>query len=586
MPPPVQPPRRSRFGSVLRFAGLGCGGLLALIVLLVVAAMIFSPSSPSTSEVGKPPEQPVFSKSPVPIPTVEIPRVSEVDERLFLVRLLEEIYSEWPRDTQNRLAVQKALGDLRYRASRHHEYIGRHGFDPELKQGYEDVISAIESYTQFLARIGEIEAGAVARAEKEAAETGFNAGFAGGDTAFRLKDSGASGTNSLLAGAAVAGLSFLWEDYNKGKERDAAKQRAIDVSSRELNNTLSSYLARSQNMALELANRYSWTHGEGGFDRTSEENARWEELVKANDAAGLLRVMDRLRQTRAHDPFAQINYAYFASRQQGRTAKDLAADAQLCLTAAALVPANAMYDEYRGWCLYRAGDIANLASTVEIGRGSWARAFNATAAHAVGIWDACLRVTPNDPTGELGERRAWALLQSGHLSEALEQARAVESVRNKDLRFAYNYSTILSCTGDTQKSFEWLNYAIRGLGYSNIKQAIQDPDLETMRKSKKAEFDDLVAIKIAWKLNYGIFNDDVLLTNLSAFPLTNVVLSGRLSSQGKYWSPQLKTVRLNPNQVTTWSNVLSIPGSHADPASVFSCVCDQGTVAELRENRN
>ena len=203
-------------------------------------------------------------------------------------------------------------------------------------------------------------------------------------------------------------MSYLWDDYNKGKARDAAKQMALESTAQEFQKNLSTYIARAQNACLNLEEKYSWKRGEVGFDTR-------------NDAPELLKIRPR-------DPYLLKNIAIEQSKSDQCTSPDLFRLSNECLKAASYVPSNRIYDEYRGWLIYDAGSIADRALSKEIEDNPRETAYT-TAAHVVGIWDACLKFIPIDQSGEIGERRAVALMQSGHYQDALTQADSVASLR-------------------------------------------------------------------------------------------------------------------------------------------------------------
>jgi hypothetical protein len=374
----------------------------AVVSLMGLAIYIRSEHRPSGSVATSS----LFSRPAPDVPPVTVTPVANIDERLFLVRLLEELYSEWPTNVSQPQELQKTLGELRHRANRHYLDIKDRKLDGTIESLYSDYVSAIDTYTEFLASIGKIQGDAVARSEKESAESGFKAGYAGGAVGAEMSDNGSSGFDSVVGGAAVSLISYLWDDYNKGKVRDADKQRALESAAKDIQNKLSNYIAISQNAAVKLEKQYSWGKGEAGFDESPQQAERRQSLAKANDVAGLLEIAEAESKMRPRDPFIRYRKAYYASRDN-RYSKpsEMLTTAKQCAEAASLIPEGRIYDEYRGWFLYMAGDIANRASSKEIGDRSWATANNPTAAYAVRLWDACLKFTPNDPTGEFGERR-------------------------------------------------------------------------------------------------------------------------------------------------------------------------------------
>lgn len=85
---------------------------------------------------------------------------------------------------------------------------------------------------------------------------------------------------------------------------------------------------------------------------------------------------------------------------------------------------------------------------------------------------------------------------------------------------------------------------------------------------------DQPPITFTWNLQFGVLNDDVLLTNTSAVPLTHLSFKLRIEASGQVWEPTLTVDRIDPGATATWQNAVSIPNSHYDGASA-TLVCDQ-----------
>lgn len=85
---------------------------------------------------------------------------------------------------------------------------------------------------------------------------------------------------------------------------------------------------------------------------------------------------------------------------------------------------------------------------------------------------------------------------------------------------------------------------------------------------------DQPTLSYKWEVRFGVLNDDILLTNTSQVPLTNVVFRPRIEANGQVWEPLLKIDRLDPGSVCTWGNIVSIPGSQFDRSS-STLACDQ-----------
>jgi len=139
-----------------------------------------------------------------------------------------------------------------------------------------------------------------------------------------------------------------------------------------------------------------------------------------------------------------------------------------------------------------------------------------------------------------------------------------------------NYAYLMNATGDTKTAFAWFSYAVKTLGYNNIAGVKADPDLAVMRGAYRKEFDDLIAVKTSWHLNWGLFADEITLTNNSAFPISNVVLTVQITSREKSWTPVLKCDSISPGQTYRWKAAVTVPGNYTkDAKATATLFCDQ-----------
>lgn len=67
--------------------------------------------------------------------------------------------------------------------------------------------------------------------------------------------------------------------------------------------------------------------------------------------------------------------------------------------------------------------------------------------------------------------------------------------------------------------------------HASVRRARTDPNLADVRRLRGEALTDLTKVKYTWDIDWGILNDDVMLTNGSAFPITDVVLC-RVGRQG------------------------------------------------------
>lgn len=497
-----------------------------------------------------------------------------IDERLFLTYVLDDLYSAFPTDLSNAQQVQNDLSELRSRAVYYLEYVKGRNFDPRLTSLYVDLVAAIDHYEDFLESVGRIQRDAAHQIDNGRAKTSFDAGFTGGQVAAGEYDNGASGGDAALAGLVTAGLRWLLEDANQQQQITDATRDSLNAAARELKDELSSITARLDVQELDMAREYGWGKGEVRSSDMSEDMAAWPELLAANDIQGMLSLLDRKAAVRPRDPTLLALREIVSSCDPSLSAAAMRSLAQSCAAHAALVPKGAIYDSNRATILWFAGDIADRAFAKECEGRAWASAHSQIAAYSVDLWDTLLHFEPSDPTGECRERRAWALMASGRINEAVEQASKIRALRANTIRAALNMARLADAVGDVELSYKWFEHAVKELHFNAIAMARNDPDLDAMRQAKAAAFEDLVKVKCTWQIEYGFFNDDIVLINSSAFPITHVVLSCDVSANGKRWAPVLNADVIQPGQSFRWENCISIPGSRADSSSA-TVACDQ-----------
>ncbi len=165
---------------------------------------------------------------------------------------------------------------------------------------------------------------------------------------------------------------------------------------------------------------------------------------------------------------------------------------------------------------------------------------------------------------------ALALNCAGLHEEALNMANRVRKL-TRTPEYAYNYACLLSLDGQTKLALEWHEFAFK-LGDSNVAWAKQDPELKRVGEDQAEAFARITEVKWEWRINYGIFNDDIVLTNKSVFPLTNITVVPTIMKNGQTFTKSLTVGYLAAGQSYTWEDVFSIPGSSADSATAkLSC---------------
>lgn len=478
---------------------------------------------------------------------IEIKAADRVDETLFLIRALETMYNNWPGATDTGITAARWAVDQRILASRLCENARKKKLDSDVIDLLEECGKLFQTYDNYLVEIGAVERGALTRAQQERGKL-FDKGME------RLidrtvdnwgeKDAGKTIVKET-AGDMIAGFVV---DLFQQAERDATKKRAIEYAQARYEEACRSTRSQAAATVRRVAKRQKWADGEAGF-----ENATFRDQL----------------QRRPRDPFIRVANALI--REQNETAADLMRDARSCLYSARLVPDDPVYDSYRAAFLADAGDLAERAALKEWTADPQHRYGSDLAKEAVKICRTRL-VYDGDATDWGKYDLALALNCAGLHGEALNMASRVKKlIRTPE--YAYNYACLLSLDGQTKAALEWLEFAFK-LGESNVAWAKQDPELKRLRENQAEAFARLTEVKWEWRINYGIFNDDIVLTNKSAFPLTNITVTPTITKNGQTFTKSLTLRYLAPGRSYTWEDVFSIPGSSTD-SSVANLTCHQ-----------
>jgi hypothetical protein len=191
--------------------------------------------------------------------------------------------------------------------------------------------------------------------------------------------------------------------------------------------------------------------------------------------------------------------------------------------------------------------------------------------------------------GTLGDEQSWefakALGCAGDFGNAIVWAnKAIDwANRTSDSGFSYNYVCLCCVAGaDLDNCLSNLKAAF-ARDPSNVKSALSDPDLAVLRQKRSDAFKQLTAIQTDCDIQFGILNDDITLTNNSAFALTNVRVQFQAyqadpqSIIGRYYSTDRLTLsNLAPGATYTFSNCIQIHGSWVTSCHIVSLSCDEG----------
>jgi hypothetical protein len=337
------------------------------------------------------------------------------------------------------------------------------------------------------------------------------------------------------------------------------------------------FTTSARTTARTLTARYKWAPREAGFDATPAETNALRDAYTKGDTATLLKISDDIVARRPRDPFAVILRAEIRA-MSANTPEEI----MVCVTdyerAADMVPfsvGSMIFRRCYGGTLLWAGLCALGAAETE-GQGKpWGSFQSDKTTKAVAHLAKAYANLESDETGEIREIIATATAFNGDLEGALKQYLEVAALRKDSVDFRYNVARVCSCSGRTDDAM----YALETLGpaissAADIEELKTNPSLERVRKEKPAEFADLVAVKWKWSVRPGVSKDDVVITNLSKFTITNVSFHARFEAGEQVWTPETKIASIGPGESFTWRNALELPKIKLDRNSA-SLTCDQ-----------
>jgi len=538
------------------------------------------------SDAGSPPAP--ASVVPAEIPKIELAAAPEASEPLFLIRLIEELYMEWPETVDQGKSLQAKLGDLRDRSYLHSENIKGRKLEEPLAPLYDKFLTMVRAYINSLDDAKFINKKATEGRGWDFAQ-GVGGIAAGAARVFLVGDM-LTGYSDVTGGASGA--------FRPGETRTAEKEKALTGILRQRDENLSNFIGSLQNAAYMLTDKYHWPKGAAGCLAPKEDREAFQKIValynptKPREAqVALAQFAEEAKEQRPNDPLVIVWYFEFLPLLKERPPEEMLARAADARHAATLVPNPSIYDSYRAKLLYTAATLTTEAVRKKMAANgeSWSTCSDpATAAQAVGLWDACLKLFPRgDPTGEMEEQRGWALAACGHYKEALAQTRAVQAKRGGNPAFTLNLAAFQSLSGNMEDACASLKLLFGKYAYQDILKIKKDPDFQPLRDAHCEPYAALVrprcalSIDLGWKtgrtltLGIGFGTDDVIVTNKSPYPLTHVHVSGYVVDAKKKERPlDLKVDSIKPGASHKWEKVFTLPRGEFNTNAV-KIECDQ-----------
>jgi len=555
-----------------RRTAIGLGGLVAVLLVFMLFLAGGSPSTQSGTGDGRTSEQGSVSSRRWQDAVVDIRPARNADERLALAFMFQYLCASIPNPKASTPATEKALLAIRVDIEKQRAHAELRNYEDIVKL-YDNLSSALGNYESFLQRVGKVRRQASGAFETAQVQTGVDSGLKGGMVGWQIREGGGSGSDAVIGGLLVAGLNMLIQDAVKTKQINEWEQQqfsraASDVQRRQLR-------LQEQRKALlaSIAEKHGWD--DSRFDRATcavTPPIMWcgEELSNLFQSEGV-------------------------SIQE-----QLAGWKQVL----EIVPGNPVFDKIRDEVMCYGGGGALLIDARKRGvldssLGSVSQGNRDFARLAVKWLNTAIELSPDTERRKLYRPyRALGLALGGDIGEACKQARAVQDTFNSTVKglernrgyWEYTYARLMSVGGDHRAAIQWLGKAaattrMRSLfftpqssseqsGFRWLVKAETDPDFATLRETSRAQLQRMRTVRFEWDIDYGTFNDDIILVNKSRFAITKCIFRPVIVSSGRKWTPVLKGDLLKPNYRWTWKDCVSIPGSRHDSATA-TLACDQ-----------
>lgn len=533
--------------------------------LLTTTSLLVSKANDDVNPLGR--------AGDAPIQIVVDPKI---DERLFLLRVLETCYEQWPRPSDDSEKLKSEVSEMRRRALKHAQYAKDQSLDHSIVSLYEDLAEMLDIYEDTITELLKVDRESMAKANRQRSKDITNSSFKGGVAAGEAFAAGASPGSAILLWAGAGLLDYILEDNGEVDQIDELKKQAVGKIVANYDKNYTQTIARAQNTSILIAKKYGWDASEVGFDVSIDQAQHITSLSQDGDFRELGRLHELSCRKRPRDPFAIGGRTINTILTLGETAKpdQLMKLSNDCLKAATLIPEGRFYDKYRSGFIASSAYIANSAVDLELGMLGYSSGPAQNALHAVKLWRTYLIFDEADTTGDSRAGLAWALAGAGRYKEALSVIHEIIKLKNDDPTFAYKVTCILCMEDRIEDAWGSFKHAIESCGFNDISTARNDPDLNKLRLQKPIEFNDLTEVKTEFSIEWGFFSDDVCLVNNSKFALTNIVLEVKVESAG--YEPsfnRFETELIMPGETYRWNTRIASRGNNSK--SIRSIKCDQ-----------
>ena len=479
-----------------------------------------------------------------PAPPGTTPAAEQAKEEEFLFYIYTQNAEQLAKAVRNGSGAIEKIAAVRDSVNRHLVHIRRGDFRDDLEDLFECQLETVDAVVDYTRKLDRIDRGILADREQRSSETGFNAGKAGGlvgGTAYR---EGATGGDAAVAGLAVAAAAYLLEDARNRRELSEQKKRAVEDATDELRRVMSPIEARESYSLGSIPATGGWTRGkEGEWIHPIGVRIKFlvELYMKADGPDAAVAAVKKIVQARDDVPDAPI------------------------------------YEEYRVVAGYYAARLLTWAAEQRLGDRRWGAVDVEEARSAVEAWEDFLSqphaLSPKDKT-DAEHQRIIALCMAGEYERAAPLAvdlnQRLADAGDQSRQFCLTYARLCSCSGEfSEKTLSFVRFAIAGSSFSSaldamdpvgVKEVRDDVNLQDLRTGFPEEFDELFKVNTTWHVDWGLFSDDIELTNKSSFPLEDVVLEVSIQSSEGTWTRKFRTPKLNPGQKKEWNTKIGSRG--------------------------
>lgn len=477
-----------------------------------------------------------------------------VDEKEFLLFVYGTLKQKVPYVVANGHSAIKDCSELRDELNRYLDYIKGKMIDERLVSLYSNLLDRLEVVNDYQINLDRIDRAILNQARQDLPRMSFNAGLIGGTAAADVRNNGGSGKEAAVAALFFTGAGFLLDKWQKDQALDESKRQALESATEAFKRKMSPLLARESNALDVLGKEYQWRRDDQG---------------------------------NYVDSFTQRVRGLAEQYEKVKTREEAHVVSNAILEAARSVPVDSLYDKYRADALYWTARLETWALEQECGGREWGSKADLSGDHASSLWRTVRRYEPKDLNGLIRSQHAWALAMSGRFVEAKQLANEVFLLQRSSPTFLYYYVCLYSSSGmaDETTLANLRTVLSNGTFCSafdrnkeiNVSSIRYEPNLQRLRQKYPEQLTHLLKVKYTSRIKWGkwgILKDDIELTNQSAFPLTNVVLSLHIESNGKVWDRLLTATSIAAGSNFTWPREVSIPKSRVDKFQ-SELVCDQ-----------